>query len=597
MARALDALNGTPPPNPILLDDVHRRMAVAADDVLRGLKESFDTQDGAEALLSGAEGLAQLRADIAGSPRLRPWIGAWSAAEETETNLSAAVRLFLAAAASQTILDAQRLAREAQARLDGAAGPIATAGAQVRKVEALRAASTSEEALQMLAEQTRDELVGDDILEVDRSGQHLFERITGHGGAPPGAGLTLGLLVAEVRGTTDEDRFWKVGKDAYNIITSDSSRLVAVMRSAEWLHDFRLALLRAYDASVGLTGALASARHTRHSVDALMTSAHALVEGSAKPMMAALLACAGAGNYMSARKQDAAELIRAMSALPNAPSLEGIDRTIRIAEAHDEFEVQGDMIIVTARSREYDRLSIDELVDRLLAARETIAAWVVGAYAAMAEAGIDAPAIDPTEDMGLDPERWLAFMASLVGIQDPQVELRGDRLLIHGEATLAPASIRVVGALMPSVPDSVKMISIEGPEGTHSLSGPTGALRLAASATDPEEEQHAFWIAWSKWEFAGQPLLSREQLRKVVSVSAMEAMATGDLKIAIPRLRALRLVATAVDDRELADTLSSCVRWMREVVPRQPGASKALPPDLQSWAGATVTTPFADEHS
>ena len=136
---------------------------------------------------------------------------------------------------------------------------------------------------------------------------------------------------------------------------------------------------------------LASANHARQEVDALLTTTHAMVEGPGKFLIALLLACTTTDPYTSLRLLDASKLIRMCGRAGGQDLLEGLEPTLRVAEAHDEFRVVGNRVRFTARTAGFSELSVAELVDKVLAAEESITGMLAGTYVASQYVGAPSP--------------------------------------------------------------------------------------------------------------------------------------------------------------------------------------------------------------
>jgi hypothetical protein len=470
----MEALAPSPTPNALPIGQVWGKLEELTGGLLLALQKAIGPEGLADDLLAWAARTAQLRSDVQAAPRLRPWLRAWTAADATIENLVVALRGFVEAAGEKTPLQAQMAAREAQRALDEAANPISEEGEELEMAQAIAEAASTEEALELLGQQVFKRAHARDFLALDRDGFRHFRRITQSTDEPPaGTGLGLSLLVGEVEGSMNMVRFWRVAQEAYVILLSDHQRLEALVTTDEWRKDFKTALLRSYDANVGLMGTVASARHARHEVDALLTAAHGVIEGSAKLLMAGLLFGRAGGDYKTARALDASVLIKHLVDLGLADLLEGIDHTIRVAEAHDEFHLDRDDVVFTGRTAQYQRLSAAELVDRVLATQETTSALVAATYCACLSVGGTIPNVDLAVDLGLDQQSVLTLFVALNGMTNAEVLLEPPLLTITGDLELSAGSMPVVGALLPFIPPEVERVALEARSGQdrHRLPG------------------------------------------------------------------------------------------------------------------------------
>jgi hypothetical protein len=595
IAPALAALTETPEPHPLAIENVYGELEQLAGGLLSALRSALIPGGTGQDLVRWATRVSQLRSDVHSAPKLRPWVGAWAAAEASSERLSFALGRFVEVGGANTIIEAQRAAREGQEALNDAASPISRQAKELALVQAVAAASTVEEALGIYGQQVFAKAQARDLLSLDREAVEHYRRITRSDGEPPaGTGLGLSLLVGHLESTHNMMRFWRVAETAFLRLTSRPDGFERLVARRDWHDDFKMSLLRLYDASVGLAGTLASARHARHEVDALLTAAHSLIEGTAKRLMAGLFIGTAGGKYEDARTWDATELIRRLHDVGLADLLEGVDHTIRVAEAHDEFHLEGDHVVFTGRSAQYPRLSVPELVDRVLAAEESIAALVAATYCACISVGGSAPDINPVDDLAIGTDGVLSLLAALNGMADAEILLEPPWLKIRGTVELSARSMPIVGSMLPYIPDSFDRLTLDGgaEHERHVLAGPLGNLRRAADA-EGLDKALAYTQAWSEWTLDDHPVVSTVQVRKMSAVRAMQTMAGGDVRSAIATLRSIRRLAMDLGDDELAETMVQSMQWVRDASIGLLGDRSArLPGRLDEWATTAVPNPF-----
>jgi hypothetical protein len=566
-------------------DLIHDRTTAA----MEAMAAAFADPTKSPSLRSAALGLAQTRSDIANAPRLRPWLGVWDAATDVVQRASDAVEAFLETQLQAVPIEAQRLAVRAQAKLDEAADPAEPATAALVWAARIADAATVGDALVQMGLQLFEDADATTLTELDREYWSLADRIAGSSREwAPGVGVGVAQLRGDVIGRGNEERFWQEAGRTFGIVTG-SHDVVNIMSTSLWNDDLRHLLLRAHDASVGVRGMLASAGHQRQEVDALLTAAHSLIEGPAKYLLALVLACSSGESYADLRLLDASELIRRCSHAGLGGLLEGLEPTLRVAEAHDEFRVVGRRIRFTARTAGYRELSVQELIDKVLAAEESITAILAGVYVASKAVGAPDPSIS-VHDLGLEVLPVIGAYMAMGGYPVANASLENDRLSIGTTSPVTSRSLAQVSALLPFLPDEYGAVALRDDSGTE-LRGPVSLLREAASTQDEFTKTLREWTAFRAWTIDARPLVGLDQMRKLVAVTALQ-LTPSDLSLRdkIARLRALREVVA--DDEPLAESLSACITILREEGLGARPETNSMISRLVEYAKQQVDSPF-----
>lgn len=589
--EALSALRSGPrpattSPDPIVVwDFIHDRTTAA----MEAMAAAFADPTKSPSLRSAALALAQARSDIANAPRLRPWLGLWDAATDVVQRASDAVEAFLETQLQAVPIEAQRLAARAQAKLDEAADPAEPATAALVWAARIAEADTVGDALVQMGLQLFEDAEATSLTELDRENWSLADRIAGSSREwAPGVGVGVAQLRGDVVGRGNEERFWQEARRTFGIVTGCHD-VVNIMSTQPWTDDLRHLLLRAHDAAVGVRGMLASAGHQRQEVDALLTATHSMIEGPAKYLLALVLACSTGQSYTDLRLLDASELIRRCSQAGLGGLLEGLEPTLRVAEAHDEFRVVGGRIHFTARTAGYGDLSVQELVDKVLAAEESITAILAGVYVGSQTVGVPGPSIS-VQDLGLEVLPVIETYMAMGGYPVTKASLENDRLSIGTTSPVTSRSLAQVSALLPFLPDEYGEVALRDDSGTE-LRGPVSLLREAASTQDEFTKTLREWTAFRAWMIDGQPLVGPDQMRKLVAVTALQ-LTPSDLSLRdkVARLRALREVVA--DDVPLAESLSACITILREEGLGARPETSSMISRLVEYAKLEVDSPF-----
>lgn len=561
------------PPGGSALDlsptEVWGRLSELLEGFMRSLFDGLAGAAAAPALIEALRNLRRLRADVAATPRLRPWVQAWKAVDDVLKRLAEVAEAFLTSVSAETPIEAQAAARRAQDLLDAAAEPASSIGDRLERLARISNAETPEEALVIQAEAAVDESGATSLLELEDRGRDFYRRITGEAESPQGLGVGLALLVAGSSGQFDDDRFWEVAGRGYEVLIRDMDRLRAVVESPSWIPDLNEAAVRHLDAGIGQDAAFRAARNLRQEVRTLMDVGHSLVEISGKRLVATLL-CIRPGkeaDYEKTRNQDAGALLnRAAQDKQLATLLEGIDRVLRIARAHEDFHVDGDEVVLKSRGAELERLSAHELVDRILAGNESMTALELGLVCALAKAGVSLEQLDSFSQMGLEPLAPARFLLASSGWKGFGLDMEGVTLRVSGTAHLDPRTMHQVAPLVAYLPDAVERLELiaEG-EGWQRLVGPVEPFRRAQATDDVLEKLCYFVEGFRNWEADERPLVDEAYVRKWIAILAARAIeeATGNLRSAMRTVRTLRALAQRVGDGELEVVLEGAMEGIR----------------------------------
>jgi hypothetical protein len=376
-----------PGPEPLGFFD---RLRELAESFLASLMEAAGDPRHADRLIAAVKALLEAQGEAAAAPRLRPWIAVWRAIDEILERLRSVARRYLVALTADAPLEAQREARLAQAELDAAADPAAFLGNQMERWSEIEQAATFEQGLVVSAEHAFSQTGAGDLLAFDRAGDEIFKRITGRTGCPTGLGFGLNLIAQQAQGPFDDARFWQVATDTYALVAADQHWLADLVADESWVEDFNRAMVTAWDTAVLNEGMTAAVRHERQAVRALLDLPEGLVEGPGKVFAATLLAAAKGRNYGLYRRQSAGGLIEAALYQQGvADMFLGLDPAIRRASAHQEFRLDGDDVVLMNRGLDAERLSREELIDRALAAVESVNGIGLGMVCAAVVGGFD----------------------------------------------------------------------------------------------------------------------------------------------------------------------------------------------------------------
>jgi hypothetical protein len=253
-------------------------------------------------------------------------------------------------------------------------------------------------------------------------------------------------------------------------------------------------------------------------------------------------------------------------------AMAGFDERVRNADAHTDFDVGPDYVVLGRNRARPETVSDDHLVDIVLASLESCAAIAAAIDCVLSEAGHpagqDRVADLPTQDL-------LAILLAASGIHPGRVRFKGDRLEVSGAAhgNLGINPLSVIAVLTPYVaPDTRRLI--------FRLKRSTGTL-VADVVLDPlrrsqTEEGLAKDVAFVEFlgraTINGQAVFSRRHARFALTyylnpflhAPLMEAEEAG---------RLLAAAARHLKDRELAEAFDAFIVMKKA----QEGGSPAPP--------------------
>jgi hypothetical protein len=592
---ALTAINGDHSGGPLAFPtDVWGELSKWPDAFFEAISDL--TEGKADVGLESAmKRLAQIKASSATARRLRPWLQLWRTHDALVVELESAARSYLKAFAAETPLAAQKAAQQAQGAFDRAAGRLATFSDLRERQQSVEAAETAEEAAAILVGQTFLSTGANNVLEFDAVGKALYRRITGSDDVPSGMGVTIQISVAQVLPLIDEDNFWKVVSDTWTFLDKHRAKFADALKSPNWLEDFRVATLRTHDVASVYGSALSSAERGRHAARAMLDFIHALVEGSAKRHLATLLACVlRKRTYESLRNEDAGGMLNSASQQSLTHLLGGIDRTIRIAKAHEDWDVSGDS--VTLRTRDSTlTMDLEELADRMLTALESVVAIQLAITIAAGQEGVGLEQLHPLDDLDVEWEAAVALALAFAGWINVEARQEGDAAEVRAtvpRAELDKEPLQVVTMAVPHIPDELihaRFVLDVGSGQSRVIEGPLMPIRGWAAEQEGLQKNVLFWEAARRWTIDRVARLSRDQVRKCVANAASQSLG-GSLGETMARLRILRDMATRVGDQKLAEVVKSLMGSVRNReldLPQAPDAQANLQL-LMEWQAMPV---------
>ncbi|GAA1375688.1 hypothetical protein GCM10009612_72810 [Streptomyces beijiangensis] len=501
-------------------------------------------------------------------------------------------RCYLQALCSATPLEAQKKAGHAQDQLDAATLEIAGLGGLSELLGALIISDKIDEKLTVLILQAQIECNASDLTTLSSAADESLRTILQAPMTSSGvAGLQFVLqdVAAHIHG--DRQRFRHIVSSTYSLFTQDPSLLSVLASSQDFLPDLRESLLELYDASAQATHVINGSSITRQVGRAMVDIAASLVEGPGQLVAIALLAGTGrkSRSYDKLRQDDATGLLRATRAHADLEHLvQGFNLDIRTAQAHRMVRYADDGIEFETRSGS-GQLNWHELIDQILTAYESAMGCIVGLQAALAESGVSTHDADFYKTLGISPAEMSVIGLILQGCENATVAEEDDHWIIAltppGPGTLTILAGRIA-SLIPYEIQHLTLVAEIASE-VHVFTGPVAPMR-SFSKGDVDGDQFGIAIVrlLHHWEYDGESYMTPDRFRRWAAYQVFLAQ-TGGIGNPIPRLRALRSLASELCDNDLVEVLTATMRSVRLGDDIDPDTSRLID-KLSDWGSQSL---------
>ncbi len=558
-------------------EDGETEATVDFADIWEELDSWVDTYMGAIAdaakgdpqpLLASIRSLKRITHDCQPNPRRRPWLGIWDAQATALHHLMRLVESHLAALGANTPIEAQRLSNAAHEALDDASHALNQFSEEMERYDEVQEAESPEEASMILAQQVFSKSGATDISTLDAAGAGLYQRVIQREENPPASyGLILQLTVAQVEALVDRERLIHVARQAFTRLET-ASRLIDVLQDDAWFSDFADTLTALHDAGTVYGGAMVAARNNRQAARSVLDFTHVLVERVAKRYIATLLMDPLGRPYSALRGRDAGGLLNTAAQHKFGDMLQGIDRALRIAKAHEEFQVNGENLTLTRAGQPEEMLTLDDLLDRSLLGLESAIGIQLGIICAAAVNGIDSGRLFSEELATLlefDEHSRVKIVLSLSGWSEIEITVDDELMTVKGQAGQVPKPLPMVAAVMPHISTESRELQFEWTDRTgtrHELAGPAAPFRSWANASGELDDQCFSLEAQARWTLDGVPTISSDEVQKFAAIMAGRAISKA-LPEAVADIRRLLATAEDLDDAELVRALKACLAAKR----------------------------------
>lgn len=400
----------------------------------------------------------------AAMPRLRPWIRTDHVAKSSASAMVEMARLFLEAFSAPTPIVAQQSARAAQASLDEVTLLVAELNSLRTRWERIDDAdAVGDWITEALAD--AGEVRGiTDFVSLDAAGRDLYRDVAGRN---PGDGAGLGLLVSDVfsQYVGDEVAFHQAIAAADQFLVRHDAAFVSALSRPIVVDELRNGFLLMADQAQLTNAAIAAALNDRQAVRAAVDLLHTVFEGPGRRMVALLLDLDSTVRFEETLPADGASTIQKARERADLMAVTyGFDAALRIAKAHQSYEIHADHLALRMRQRgtregQVVRITLDELLDRVLASVECLNAVALAIQVRALEHDVDLVGSEALAALGLGPSQLGAALLKSSGYES---EFSGGHVRLIGPKLTASA----VTLIALSLPDElVTTIDLTTPTG------------------------------------------------------------------------------------------------------------------------------------
>ena len=505
------------------------------------------------------ERLARLRWSVQATPRLRPWLAIWDPIRAIVGSLVEVARAYLEAAQAPDPEQAQAHESPAQSYLDAAA---AQAHELARRLDwwGIDASIELPGSVVRSAGYAYDITGAENILELDERGKPIYARITGSRSPPSGSGVGLLLDTGQIEMAFDADRFFEVARLAYRRFKDNQTKLVSLLDDAGWRTDLLAARREHYEARLEAETLIRRLEGQRRMEARALLRLGGKVTEKVGGTVVGLLTASGAKKQLR-RNADYTSVLQAAEQAGLGRLLLGFDTRIRNADAHADFDVLDDAVVLNPRAGSPSRLSDAEFVDAVFAGIESSAAILCGLDCLLLE--LDHPSgRDRIEELPWLDRIRIILAAS--GVEPGNVATRADRLEVVGTAlstSLRP--LTVIASLLPYLPEEVSRVRLRMKRGNRWVlcEVPLDPMRRWSAGEDLAKEA-AYVEAMFKSTIGGRPVATANHVRKFVAFRAAERLSV-PLSEAQHDFDALGELARRVRDQELRESLEALLVMKR----------------------------------
>lgn len=398
-------------------------------------------------------------------PRLRPWIRTDNVAQSSASAMVEMARLFLEAFSAPTPLLAQQRARAAQTSLDEVTLLVAELNSLRSRWERIDDGDAIGDWITEALADAGEARGITDFVSLDAAGRDLYRDIAGR---KPGDGAGLGLLISDVfsQYVGDEVAFHQAIAATDQFLVRHDAAFTNALSRPTVVDELRNGFLLMADQAQLTNAAIAAALNDRQAVRAAVDLMHTVFEGPGRRMVALLLDLDSAVRFEETLPADGASTIQKARARADLSAVTyGFDAALRIAEAHQSYEIHTDYLALRmrkkgAREGQVVHVSLDELLDRVLASVECLNAVALAIQVRALDHDVDLAGTEVPAALGLGPTQ---FGAALLKASGYESEFDGHHVRLTGPKLTAAAVTLIALSLPDELVTTVDLTTPTGP--------------------------------------------------------------------------------------------------------------------------------------
>ncbi|WP_198587257.1 hypothetical protein [Glycomyces xiaoerkulensis] len=530
-----------------------------------------DEQDVAVELQAHVQNLVAWRDELAAAPRLRPSLWRLDLLRASVASLIDATRAFLrgmVAPNGDSALSLWQTANESIAAANELLEDAVERLARRSRTTASDAADSNELLIRMAEELARDIDIHADA-EIPADIAAIYTQITGDAECPVTPAVSLTMAQVQIDLLADRDRFWKCAGITYRRLTSTVSRGCAkfgeVIAHDGWFDHFH-EMHRELQMAGGEFQTLLRSENPERQVRALIRFGHVLAERLSPFLLATVLAAYKDRDYGELIDVGFGDLLGQARDVRLETLLLGLDKALRHADAHgrlQRIDVENQIVYFTAEQREYDSLTFNQLIDRVLAGWESAHAMLTGVIIALINGG-HTDKLRLFDDLGFTIPERVDFILAAMGWTDRHVSLDGATLRI--EANVDP-DLKLIGAVrvIAHELDAAENIELSLQRGDvrETWQGPTTCFTNNHATAEP-----GLAMAWvmRRWQHNGAPAIDRSLARIAFARTILARLVeVGDVARVRPLVVTGAFIARQLDDHRLIDAVLTLVRFCNDL--------------------------------
>lgn len=381
--------------------------------------------------------------------RQRPWLALWDPILALINELIAMTNAYLDALGASSPAEALPHQQAGQEHLDEAARQIGLVSVRLDWWGIDHSIQMPTSVVEAAAA-AYDTTGAKNLVDLDAKGMALYQRITGKSNGPSGLGVGLLIDLGLVDRAFDEARVYRVAGLVYDFIDRNRAAFAALIGDTVRKADLTHAHQVFYESQLATETILRElAGNRRIEASAVLRLGAQMTERISGNLLNLVLS---SGRSIPLRPTTDYDKIHASARGAGlGDALLGLDDRVRNADAHVDFEVGPDYVLLGRHRSHPEVVPDDELVDIVLSSVESCAAILAAVDCAIADGGLS---VGPSPIDELPVEDRLSVLLAAAGAHPVKVSFRGDRVELSAEA-FAGASLNplsVIATIVGQIP-------------------------------------------------------------------------------------------------------------------------------------------------